>query len=63
MPGVDLARVLLAVLVPSPQVLAMVVRFRVWVRRRNVGAYPGLAAVRAARALPRHALASASRRK
>jgi hypothetical protein len=37
--------------------------FRVWVRRRNVGAYPGLAAVRAARALPRHALASASRRK
>ena len=34
-----------------------------WVRRRNVGAYPGFAAVRAARALPRHALASASRRK
>jgi hypothetical protein len=32
------------------------------VRRRNAGDFPGFAAAMAARALPRHAIASASRR-
>ena len=54
----DLARVLLAAPVPSSPCRAAAGG----VRRRNAGDFPGFAAAMAARALPRHAIASASRR-